>query len=126
MQDALARARTGEGPTVVEAVTYRLSDHTTADDASRYRSAEELAAAWQVEPLLRTRRFLEARGLWDEAREAELRADCTARIEAAVSGYQGRSAVGTDAMFDHLFANPPAALAGQMALARRFGAGESR
>jgi len=125
MEDVLARARAGEGPTVVEAVTYRLSDHTTADDATRYRSAEELAAAWKLEPLLRTRQFLEARGLWDEARESQLRAECTTAIDAAVRGYQGRTAATTDAMFDHLFANPPAALAEQMAIARRYGAGES-
>jgi pyruvate dehydrogenase E1 component alpha subunit len=123
MQDALARARAGDGPTIVEAVTYRLSDHTTADDGSRYRSAAEVDAAWKVEPLLRTRRFLETRGLWNEARESGLRAECTAAIEAAVRGYQGRSAAGTDSMFDHLFANPPAALAEQMQIARRYGAG---
>ena len=98
---------------MVEAVTYRLSDHTTADDASRYRPQAELEAAWQLEPLLRTRRFLEQRGCWDDAREAALRADCAAQIEAAVQGYQNRPAASTDAMFDHLFANPPAALAGQ-------------
>ena len=124
MQDALDRARRGDGPMVVEAVTYRLSDHTTADDATRYRPAAELEAAWKVEPLLRTRRFLETQGLWDEAREAALRADCTARIDAAVRGYQGRTPYGTDAMFDHLFANPPAQLAEQKQLARRYGVGE--
>lgn len=121
MEDALARARAGEGPTVVEAVTYRLSDHTTADDASRYRPAAELEAAWKREPLLRTRRFLEATQHWDDAREAALRAECTQQIEAAVHAYQNRPAQTTDAMFDHLFAHPPAALAAQKALARRFG-----
>jgi pyruvate dehydrogenase E1 component alpha subunit len=125
LEDVLARARDGGGPTVVEAVTYRLSDHTTADDATRYRPAGELEAAWQLEPLLRTRRFLEARGLWDESREAQLRAGCATQIEAAVRGYQGRAAYGTDAMFDHLFAHPPPALAEQKLLARRYGAGEA-
>lgn len=125
MQDVLARARAGEGPTIVEAVTYRLSDHTTADDATRYRPAAELEAAWKLEPLLRTRRFLESRGLWDEAREAALRAECAARIEEAVRGYQGRTPAGTDSMFDHLFADPPAALAEQKQVARRYGTGEA-
>jgi pyruvate dehydrogenase E1 component alpha subunit len=106
---------------VVEAVTYRLSDHTTADDASRYRPQAELDAAWQREPLLRTRRFMEQRGFWDEAREAALRADCAAQIEAAVHGYQNRPAASTDHMFDHLFANPPAALEEQKLIARRYG-----
>lgn len=121
MEQALARARAGEGPTVVEAVTYRLSDHTTADDASRYRPAAELEAAWQREPLIRTRRYLESRKVWDETRETALRADCTRQIDAAVQAYQNRPPPRTDAMFDHLFANPPAALADQKELARRFG-----
>jgi pyruvate dehydrogenase E1 component alpha subunit len=125
MQDVIERARAGEGPTVVEAVTYRLSDHTTADDATRYRPAAELEAAWKLEPLLRTKRFLESRGLWDEAREAALRAECATRIDEAVRGYQGRTPAGTDSMFDHLFANPPAELAVQKQIARRYGAGEA-
>lgn len=126
MEDALARARRGDGPTVVEAVTYRLSDHTTADDASRYRPAAELEAAWKLEPLLRTRRFLESQGLWDEARETALREECGAQIEAAVRGYQGRGPATTDMMFDHLFAHPPAALAEQRDIARHYGAGDTR
>jgi pyruvate dehydrogenase E1 component alpha subunit len=121
MEQALARARAGDGPTVVEAVTYRLSDHTTADDASRYRPAAELKAAWKLEPLLRTRHYLESRKLWDATQEAALRADCNVQIEAAVHGYQNRPAAHTDAMFDHLFAHPPAGLAAQKQLARRFG-----
>ena len=122
MEDALARARAGDGPTVVEAVTYRLSDHTTADDASRYRPAKELEAAWQIEPLIRTRSFLEQRGWWDEAQEAQLRAHCAAQIDTAVQGYQNRPAASTDDMFDHLFARPPAGLQEQRSIARQYGA----
>jgi 2-oxoisovalerate dehydrogenase E1 component alpha subunit len=126
MEDVLERARAGGGPTVVEAVTYRLSDHTTADDASRYRPTGELEAAWKLEPLLRTRTYLTARGLWDDAREAALRAECSARVEEAVRGYQGRGAVDTDTMFDHLYARPPAMLAEQKQIARRYGAGDKQ
>ena len=121
-EDALARARIGEGPTVIEAVTYRLSDHTTADDATRYRPAGELEAAWRIEPLLRTRRFLEQRGWWDDARETALRAQCAQQIDAAVQGYQNRPPASTDDMFDHLFARPPAALQEQKRIARQYGA----
>ncbi|MEO6185488.1 MAG: pyruvate dehydrogenase (acetyl-transferring) E1 component subunit alpha [Steroidobacteraceae bacterium] len=124
MEQALARARAGEGPTVVETVTYRLSDHTTADDATRYRPAGELAAAWQREPLLRTRQYLENRKLWSEAQEAALRAECATQIDAAVLGYQNRPAARTDSMFDFLFAQPPAALVAQKLRARRFGPGD--
>jgi pyruvate dehydrogenase E1 component alpha subunit len=125
MEDVLARARRGDGPTVVEAVTYRLSDHTTADDASRYRPAAELAAAWKREPLLRTRRYLESQQLWDEPREAALRSECAAQIEQAVLAYQTRPAPCVDDMFDHLFAHPPSGLAEQKKHARRYGFGDS-
>lgn len=123
---ALERARRGDGPMVIEAVTYRLSDHTTADDASRYRPAAELEAAWQIEPLIRSRRYIEAQGWWDEAREAALRAECSARIEEAVRAYQHRAPAGTEHMFEHLFAHPPAQLAEQRATARRYGTDTGR
>ena len=125
VERALARARSGGGATVVEALTYRLSDHTTADDATRYRPAGELEAAWQREPLLRLRRYLQAQGQWDEAQEADLRADCSAQIEAAVVAYTSLPAPVSDDMFTHLFAHPPAELAQQQATARRF-AGSGR
>lgn len=121
MEEALARGRAGEGPTVVEALTYRLSDHTTADDATRYRPAGELETAWQREPLIRLRRLLERRGAWDAAKEAALRADCTAQIDAAVQQYLAHPRPVTDAMFAHLYANPPASLQEQRDTAQRFG-----
>ena len=120
MERALARARSGGGATVVEALTYRLSDHTTADDATRYRPAGELEAAWQREPLLRLRRYLQTQGHWDEAQEADLRAACSAQIEAAVAGYTSLPAPVSDDMFTHLFARPTVELAEQQATARRF------
>src|SRR5450755_3206150 len=64
--EALEAARRGAGPSLIEALTYRLGDHTTADDASRYRSAREVKEAWALEPLLRLRQFLVARGDWND------------------------------------------------------------
>ena len=55
---ALARARRGEGPSLIEAVTYRLSDHTTADDASRYRKDAEVSRHWRAEPVARLHSYL--------------------------------------------------------------------
>src|SRR5436305_2940789 len=66
---AVEKARAGKGPTLLEALTYRLSDHTTADDATRYRSAEELAAQWKEEPILRLRSWLHAKGAWAQTVE---------------------------------------------------------
>src|SRR5688500_8614439 len=72
---AAHKARNGGGPTVIEALTYRLSDHTTADDATRYRAAEEVSEAWKLEPLIRMRKLLESRGLLDAEREAVMKAE---------------------------------------------------
>lgn len=120
MEAALARARAGDGPTVIEALTYRLSDHTTADDATRYRPAGELEAAWRREPLARLRALLERRGAWDAARETQLKAECAQQIDAAVQAYFAHPRPACDAMFEHLFAHPPAALREQRDTARRY------
>lgn len=118
--EALERARRGEGPTVIETLTYRLADHTTSDDATRYRSAEEVQAAWAVEPLIRLRRFLESRGLWDEQAEQALKREAAEEVEAAVRQYLATPRQSTDAMFDYLLAQLPPALQGQRDEARRY------
>jgi pyruvate dehydrogenase E1 component alpha subunit len=114
------RARAGDGPTVIEALTYRLSDHTTSDDASRYRPAEEVARARALEPLLRTRAWLEARGWWDEEAEQRLRAEYTVAIDDAVKQYLATPRQSTDAMFAHVYAELPRHLQRQREIARRF------
>ncbi len=119
---ALQSARTGAGPCLIEALTYRLSDHTTADDASRYRSDEEVKRAWTVEPLLRTRAFLTKAGLWDADKEQAWAKDCGALVESAVSEYLAAPKPSTDAMFDFLFAAIPKHLQEQRAAARRYAA----
>jgi pyruvate dehydrogenase E1 component alpha subunit len=123
MEQALQRARNGEGPTVIEALTYRLSDHTTADDATRYRPAVEFETAWQREPLLRLRQFITARGWWNDADEQALRADCATQIDAAVQAYQSLPKAAPEAMFDHLYAQLPEHLEEQRETARRYAAG---
>jgi 2-oxoisovalerate dehydrogenase E1 component alpha subunit len=121
--EALAAARQGAGPSLIEALTYRLSDHTTADDASRYRPAQEVKDAWALEPMIRIRTFLVATGLWDAAKEHALLEECMLRVDAAVTEYLGKSKPATDAMFDHLFAALPAHLREQRLIARKYGCG---
>ena len=118
---ALAIARNGGGPALVEAITYRLSDHTTADDASRYRPADEVKNAWKVEPLIRLRKYLTDTNAWSEERETALKAECAQRVEAAVQEYTHSGKQPTDAMFDYLFARLPKHLQQQRELARRYG-----
>jgi pyruvate dehydrogenase E1 component alpha subunit len=111
--EAIERARAGEGPTLIEALTYRLSDHTTADDASRYRDDAEVSARWKEEPVARLRAFLVAAGQWTKAEEEALIADSAAAVEAAAQEYLATPAMPAAAMFDHLYAQLPAALAAQ-------------
>lgn len=120
VEQALEKARNGGGPTVIEAMSYRLSDHTTADDATRYRSNEEVAEAWKVEPLIRLRKLLTARGALDEAREQAMKAEYSREVEAAVQEYLSTPKQSTDAMFDYLFANPPRHLEEQKQIAKRY------
>ena len=118
--EAIAAARDGKGPTVIEAVTYRLSDHTTADDATRYRKEHEVKDAWKSEPLLRFRAYLKNTGAWDEAREDALKAECATLVDAAVDEYLHTPKQSTDAMFDFLFARLPKSTREQRDAARRY------
>jgi 2-oxoisovalerate dehydrogenase E1 component alpha subunit len=74
-KEALERARRGEGPTLVEAFTYRMGAHTTSDDPSKYRSDDERVAWEAKDPILRLRRYLEAEGAADQAYFDELEAE---------------------------------------------------
>lgn len=80
---ALARAHAGKGATLIEAVTYRLGDHTTADDATRYRDAEELRRAWDRDGVKRLRLWLHDQGLWNADLEQQWQAECKERVEQA-------------------------------------------
>ncbi|MGQ0750722.1 MAG: pyruvate dehydrogenase (acetyl-transferring) E1 component subunit alpha [Betaproteobacteria bacterium] len=110
MNEALARARTGAGPTLIEALTYRLSDHTTADDASRYRNADEVAAAWKFEPVLRLRTYLMNCGVWSREKEDGLLRECNEQVQASAQAYLETPAPEVAQMFDRLYARLPAAL----------------
>jgi len=115
MREALAKARSGGGPTLIEAVTYRLSDHTTADDASRYRPPEELAEAWKLEPVLRLRNYLSEMGAWNRAQEEALLQQCNEEVQAAAQAYLDTPPPAVEQMFDHLYAVLPAHYAAQRA-----------
>jgi len=81
---ALERARSGGGPTFIECFTYRISHHTTADDADRYRSSDEVAEWQKKDPLERLRRFLEKRGYWSKEYQQELEKRTRETIDQAV------------------------------------------
>ena len=111
--EAIAAARSGEGPRLIEAVTYRLSDHTTADDAARYRPPEEVQARWKEEPIARLRSYLVSHKAWGKSDEEQLAAECQERVEAAVERYLAAEPRAPETMFDHLYAELPRVYAGQ-------------
>jgi len=117
VERALARARQGLGPTLVEALTYRLCDHTTADDASRYRDDAEVSRHWAAEPLLRLRHFLTNSGRWDKAREDALLRECSSAVEQAADAYLATPPQPLSANFDFVYAAKPSELAEQQKLA---------
>jgi pyruvate dehydrogenase E1 component alpha subunit len=101
---AVARARSGHGPSLVETVTYRLGDHNTADDASRYQPADEIADWARRDPIGRTLVYLRARGLWDDEHDAAVRARIGARIDDAVRTVEDIDPPGVDHLFAHVTA----------------------
>ena len=112
-RDAVERAHAGGGPTLIEAVTYRIGPHSTADDPNRYRDDTDVARWRERDPIDRFRRFLAGRGLADDA----FTASCEAEAEMWVTSIRERlTAVGPPAageLFDHAFAEPPQTLARQ-------------
>ena len=110
---ALEGIRQGQGPALVEALTYRLADHTTADDARRYRDDAQVRAAWGREPVHRLRAFLAARGWWSDADEAAVLSACRDEVDGAAQEYLDTPAQPPEAMFDHLVARPSASLTAQ-------------
>lgn len=113
LQLALERARQGKGPVLLECLSYRLGDHTTADDATRYRSADEVKQAWREEPIKRLQAFLAAQGVWDEKREQTLVGECQAQVQRAVEAFEAAGNQPLDSVFDHVYGQWPAALAEQ-------------
>ena len=113
-EDAIAAARAGKGPTLIEALTYRLGDHTTADDARRYRSDEEVKAHWQQEPIGRLKKYLVSQGVWTKEDEESLVSDCQRHVDAAAERYLAQKPPAPTAMFDHLYAELPSALRRQL------------
>jgi pyruvate dehydrogenase E1 component alpha subunit len=113
MRRAHERARKGEGGSVIEFMTYRLHDHTTADDARRYRGEEEVKAAWLKEPFLRLRTFLADQKLWDEEQEKAWVEECGKSVDVEINAYLETPVQPVEAMFDYLYGDMPAEVRAQ-------------
>lgn len=112
-KEAVERARNGEGPTLIEAHTYRMSDHTTSDDARRYRTPEEVAFWQERDPVERLARYMRSAGLLDDTSEADIAAEAEAKVGGWVEAFEAISPPEPDEIFRHVFAEPTPALRAQ-------------
>jgi 2-oxoisovalerate dehydrogenase E1 component alpha subunit len=110
---AAAKARAGGGPHLIEALTYRLSDHTTADDARRYRSDSDVSPHWAEDPITRLRNHLVGRGIWAKADEERLLADVAAEVDKATESYLATPPQDPATIFDFTYETLPKDLAEQ-------------
>lgn len=114
---AVERARAGEGPTLIEARTYRIGPHTTADDPTRYVDPAEHAAWGARDPIARIQRYLASKGLWDEVVAEAAEREIAAEIDRAVEAAEAFPPPTVDDLFIHAYAKlPPRLLAQREAL----------
>jgi pyruvate dehydrogenase E1 component alpha subunit len=104
-REAIERARSGGGPMLIEAVTYRLSMHTTADDPKKYRDEAEVAAWEKRDPLPRFRDYLKSKKLLDDKIEQVIEEEIRREMDAAVASYERYQADPYE-MFHHMYAEP--------------------
>jgi 2-oxoisovalerate dehydrogenase E1 component alpha subunit len=102
---ALSRARAGGGPTLIEALCYRIGPHGTADDPNRYRDHSEAEAWRKQEPVGRLGRYLRRIGLLDDAGAEDARRAARAEVDRAVEELESTAAPSTDVLFDHVYAS---------------------
>jgi len=107
VSDAVLRARSGGGPTFVEALTYRIGAHSTSDDPTRYRTQEEVEAWMKKDPLARLRAYLAHRGLADDAADARLEEELNAQIAAAIAEVERFGPPARETLFDDVYAELP-------------------
>jgi TPP-dependent pyruvate/acetoin dehydrogenase alpha subunit len=101
--EAVERARAGEGPTFIEAVTYRMSVHTTADDPKVYRRDEDVEAWREKCPILRFERYLAARKILDERGAATVAEACEREVIEARDRFHARAKARPREVFDFVY-----------------------
>jgi pyruvate dehydrogenase E1 component alpha subunit len=115
MHEAVERARRGAGPSLIEAYTYRMGAHTTADDPTKYRDTAE-ADIWRpLDPLLRVQKYLQQREVWSETWEHQLLEEGTEEVEQAMNEAEAMPPPSPQEMFRYMYATMPPALREQEA-----------
>jgi 2-oxoisovalerate dehydrogenase E1 component alpha subunit len=107
LETAVAKARNHGGPTLIEALSYRLSDHTTADDASRYQPADQVKHAEQFKPIDRLKKYILQQNILSEADIAKMIEGCEQEVEAQIEIYLNNKPQALESIFDYHFATLP-------------------
>jgi TPP-dependent pyruvate/acetoin dehydrogenase alpha subunit len=114
-RDAVARARAGEGPTFIEAVTYRRLGHSSSDDPTRYRDEAEVKAWEKKDPVDRFRAYLTRRGLWSEAQEAAFKDGIAQRVNDAIAAAEQNGPPADETLVTDVYAQVTPQLKEQLA-----------
>lgn len=101
--EAVTRARAGEGPTLIEAVTYRMLMHTTADDPTRYRDEAEVASWDKKDPISRFKTYLKKKEIWNDKQQMAMEDEIKVEIDTAVKEFESTQPFKRDVPFDHVF-----------------------
>jgi len=107
VRKAIDAARSENRPAIIECLTYRLADHTTADDSSRYRESDEVSRQWQNDPIARLRRYLTQTHNWRADEEQAIIQSCNAAVDAAAQEYLDTPPQSVETMFDYLYSHLP-------------------
>ena len=103
-KEAVDKARSGGGPTLIEGVTFRFGPHTTADDPTKYRTEKEIDPWKPLDPLLRLKLYLKGKGLWTEEVEQRMTEEAQKEIDQAVKDAEAVPAPAPDEIFTSVFA----------------------
>jgi pyruvate dehydrogenase E1 component alpha subunit len=106
-KEAVDRARNGEGPTLIESITYRMGDHTTSDDSSRYRTEEEVKYWLARDPLLRLEKYFRNINTWNDEYGRWVKETCEKEVDEAIAKALAIEKPGPDELFDYVYAVMP-------------------
>lgn len=119
VKEAARKAKEGRGPTLIECFTYRMGDHTTADDAKKYRNPQELQEWERKDPIRRLQLYMKAKKLWDEKYERDLQDKIRKEVNDAVKKYESTPPAPVDDIFRYVYAEMPENLKDQLAYLKR-------
>src|SRR5690606_8668637 len=105
--------RKGDGPTLVETVTYRMGSHSSSDDAARYRDAQEFETWKARDPIQRFQRYLQKKKLWSEAGDAALHEELREAINAAIRAAEAKPRPSLESLFEDVYLDPTPQLRAQ-------------